>query len=162
MLSFTYLPFILDGHHSWKDLVLVILVIGGGVGFWYGYQQNKKFKLHVNRMCRDMEGLQNAELTLEKLQKELEEARKAEKTVASEKENLEKRLQESEADSTTLQHSLSDGEVSQLKAEIEVSKVSTFIQNSTTNTIRTMRAALLFLIFVKIIMFYTLENLFLQ
>ncbi|KAI4463899.1 stromal interaction molecule [Holotrichia oblita] len=70
-------------------------------------------------MCKDMEGLQNAELTLEKLQKELEEARLAEKTVASEKENLEKRLQESEADSTTLQHSISDGEVSQLKAEIE-------------------------------------------
>lgn len=66
-----------------------------------------------------MEGLQNAEFTLEKLQKELEEARQAEKNVASEKENLEKRLQ-SEADSTTLQNSLSDGEVSQLKAEIEV------------------------------------------
>ncbi|KRT86399.1 hypothetical protein AMK59_44, partial [Oryctes borbonicus] len=109
-----------DGGHHWKDLVLVILIIGGGIGFWYGFQQNKKFKLHVNRMCKDMEGLQNAELTLEKLQKELEEARQAEKTVASEKESLEKRLQESEADSTTLQHSLSDGELSQLKAEIEM------------------------------------------
>ena len=76
-----------------------------------------------------MEGLQNAEFALEKLQHELDEARKAQQNVVSEKQNLEKRLQETAAaaDSSTLHASHSEVEVSQLKAEIEVCLIFTIV-----------------------------------
>lgn len=87
---------------------------------YYAVQQNKKFKSHLNRMNKDMEGLQRAESALENLQKELERAEQARENVVSEKQHLEKKLQEAGADSTSLHNSYSDLEVSQLKAEIEV------------------------------------------
>ncbi|KAF5302355.1 hypothetical protein FQA39_LY10394 [Lamprigera yunnana] len=107
-----------DHQPHWKDLTLIILIIGGGIGLWYAVQQNKKFKSHLNRMNKDMEGLQHAESALENLQRELERAVEARENVVSEKQNLEKRLQE--ADSSSLHTSYSDLEVSQLKAEIEM------------------------------------------
>lgn len=111
----------LDSQPHWKDLTLIVLIIGGGVGMWWAVHQNKKFKNHLTRMTKDMDSLQNAEKALENLQKELEQARQAQENVASEKENLEKQLQESHADPNSLHNSYSDLEVSQLKAEIEVS-----------------------------------------
>ncbi|XP_071056249.1 stromal interaction molecule homolog isoform X2 [Onthophagus taurus] len=119
-----------DGHNSWKDFVVILLIIGGGIGFWYGYQQNKHFKKNITRMCTEMETLQNAETALRKLQKELEEARQAQEHVTSEKQNLERRLQESEADPNSLHHSNSDGEVSQLKQEIEMLRNELLIAES--------------------------------
>lgn len=110
-----------EGQTHWKDLSLITLFIGCSIGAWYGWKQDKKFKKHLNRMNRDMEGLQNAERALETLQKELEFAKQAKENVATEKENLEKKLLETETDSGTLHNSYSDLEVSQMKAEIEVS-----------------------------------------
>ncbi|XP_018333065.1 stromal interaction molecule homolog [Agrilus planipennis] len=107
-----------DSQNHWKDLVLITLLIGGGIGLWYAVQQNKKFKTHLHRMNRDMESLQSAERALEDLQKELEMAKQAQEDVATEKLNLEKKLQE--ADSSGLHTSYSDLEVTQLKAEIEM------------------------------------------
>ncbi|CAG9819475.1 unnamed protein product [Phaedon cochleariae] len=104
----------------WKDLTLIFLSIVGGLGVWYAYQQNKKFKRHLTRMNSDMDSLQNAERALENLQKELEQARQAQETVISEKQNLEKKLQDSKSDLNTLPCSYSDLEVTQLKAEIEM------------------------------------------
>ena len=96
-------------------------------------------------MMKDMESLHKAELALEDLQvcyfisilpifdnfifnfvniiiygflqKELERARMEQESVTTEKQNLEKRLQD---ESVGLHASYSDLEVSQLKAEIEV------------------------------------------
>ncbi|XP_044748294.1 stromal interaction molecule homolog isoform X2 [Coccinella septempunctata] len=96
-----------DGQY-WKDVILIALVISLGVGFWYGVQQNKKFKEHLNRMNKDMDSLQNAEKALQSLQQELVEKE------SREKKNLEKNTDDSE----TLSNSCSDLEISQLKAEI--------------------------------------------
>nr|QZZ63291.1 stromal interaction molecule-like protein [Leptinotarsa decemlineata] len=104
----------------WKDLTLIFLTIVGGLGVWYAYQQNKKFKNHLNRMNSDMDSLQNAEKALENLQKELEQAKQAQETVISEKQNLEKKLQDSKSELCSLPSSYSDLEVTQLKAEIEM------------------------------------------
>lgn len=112
--------FLSEGHTHWKDLSLITLFIGCSLGAWYGWKQEKKFKKHLNRMNKDMEGLQNAERALETLQKELEYAKQAKENVATEKEDLERRLQETAGDSTTLHGSYSDLEVSHLKEEIEV------------------------------------------
>ncbi|KAK4886802.1 hypothetical protein RN001_003073 [Aquatica leii] len=109
-----------DHQPHWKDLTLIVLIIGGGIGMWYAVQQNKKFKNHLNRMNKDMEGLQHAESALENLQRELERAVEARENVVSEKQNLEKKLQEAGADSSSLHTSYSDLEVTQLKAEIEM------------------------------------------
>ncbi|KAF5274302.1 hypothetical protein FQR65_LT04420 [Abscondita terminalis] len=110
-----------DHQPHWKDLTLIVLIIGGGIGMYYAVQQNKKFKNHLNRMNKDMEGLQHAESALENLQRELERAVEARENVVSEKQNLEKRLQEAAGvDSNSLHTSYSDLEVSQLKAEIEM------------------------------------------
>ncbi|KAK5643435.1 hypothetical protein RI129_007280 [Pyrocoelia pectoralis] len=109
-----------DHQPHWKDLTLIVLIIGGSIGMWYAVQQNKKFKSHLTRMNKDMEGLQHAESALENLQRELERAVEARENVVSEKQNLEKKLQEAGADSIGLHNSYSDLEVSQLKAEIEM------------------------------------------
>lgn len=71
-------------------------------------------------MTKDMDSLQNAEKELENLQKQLEQAKQAQEHVVTEKEILEKQLQETHADPGTLPTSYSDLEISQLKAEIEV------------------------------------------
>ncbi|KAJ8984556.1 hypothetical protein NQ317_006842 [Molorchus minor] len=104
----------------WKDLTLIFLTIAGGLGIWYAFQQNKKFKTHLNRMNKDMDSLQNAEKALENLQKELEQAKQAQESVITEKQNLEKKLQDSKSELNSLPNSYSDLEVSQLKAEIEM------------------------------------------
>lgn len=51
-----------------KDLVLITLLLGALIGFWYAYNQNKSSTQHLKRMMRDMESLQNAETALEDLQ----------------------------------------------------------------------------------------------
>lgn len=109
-----------DGNAHWKDLTLVTLLFGSVIGCWYTYLQRKKSRTHLHRMLKDMESLHRAELALEDLQKELERARLAQENVATEKQNLERQLQEAGGDSNSLRTSYSDLEVSQLKAEIEV------------------------------------------
>lgn len=81
-------------------------------------------------MMRDMESLHKAEIALEDLQKELERARLEQENVTTEKQNLEKKLQEAGGDTSNLHTSYSDLEVSQLKAEIEVKKIKDHSQNT--------------------------------
>ena len=69
-------------------------------------------------MMKDMEGLHSAELELENLQKQLEQARMEQESVTTEKQNLEKRLMDEAA--SGMHTSYSDLEVSQLKQEVEV------------------------------------------
>ncbi|XP_044737139.1 stromal interaction molecule homolog isoform X2 [Chrysoperla carnea] len=109
-----------DSSHHWKDWILVSLLIGALTGCYYTYKQHTNSRKHLNRMMRDMESLHKAEIDLENLQKELERARLEQESVTTEKQNLEKRLQEAGGDNTNLHTSYSDLEVSQLKAEIEM------------------------------------------
>lgn len=101
-----------DAKPGWKDYILITLVIGGGIIVWYAYQQNKKFKNHLNRMALDMDNLQKAENAYKEVQEKLEQA-------VEDKNNVEKKLQE-ETETSNMHNSYSDLEVSQLKAEIEV------------------------------------------
>lgn len=59
---------LLDTVTHLKDLVLITLLLGALIGFWYAYNQNKSSTQHLKRMMRDMESLQNAETALEDLQ----------------------------------------------------------------------------------------------
>ncbi|XP_022171414.1 stromal interaction molecule homolog isoform X2 [Myzus persicae] len=105
-----------------KDLILITLLLGALIGFWYVYNQNKSSTLHLKRMMRDMEGLQKAETAYEDLQKELEKAKQVQEFVITEKANLEKQLQEQQIkdeNSSVLKSSYSNLEISQLKTEIE-------------------------------------------
>ncbi|XP_025413579.1 stromal interaction molecule homolog isoform X2 [Sipha flava] len=107
-----------------KDLVLITLLLGTLIGFWYAYNQNKSSSQHLKRMMRDMESLQKAETALEDLQKELEKAKQEQEYVTTEKANLEKQLQEQQIkdeNSLILKSSYSDLEkISQLKNEVEM------------------------------------------
>lgn len=69
-------------------------------------------------MMKDMESLHEAERELKCLQKEFEIVKLEKEGATTEKQNLEKRLKD---ESMGLHASSSDLEVSQLKAEIEVS-----------------------------------------
>ncbi|XP_073994174.1 stromal interaction molecule isoform X2 [Rhodnius prolixus] len=103
-----------------KDGILVTLLLGAIIGFWYAYKMNKNSRRHLKRMIKDMESLQKAELALENLQKELERARQEQECATTQKADLERKLLEQCGDGTELRTSYSDLEVSQLKAEIEL------------------------------------------
>lgn len=60
--------FIIDTVTHLKDLILITLLLGASIGFWYAYNQNKSSTQHLKRMMRDMESLQKAETALEDLQ----------------------------------------------------------------------------------------------
>ena len=113
-----YLHKSLDTGHSVKDLILITLLFGALVGCWYAYQQKKSSQKDLHRMMKDMESLHKAELELKSLQKEFEIVKMEQESATTEKQNLEKRLKD---ESMGLHSSSSDLEVSQLKAEIEVS-----------------------------------------
>ncbi|KAK7872553.1 hypothetical protein R5R35_013785 [Gryllus longicercus] len=108
-----------DTGHSVKDLILVTALLLALTGCYYAYRKTKSSQNDVRRMIKHMESLQKAELALDQLQKELEKARMEQEFVTTEKQNLE-RLLEQGGDNMELRTSSSDLEVSQLKAEIEM------------------------------------------
>uniref|UniRef100_A0A8C1GHK7 Stromal interaction molecule 2b n=1 Tax=Cyprinus carpio TaxID=7962 RepID=A0A8C1GHK7_CYPCA len=82
-------------HHHWlKDFVLMISIIIGVGGCWFAYIQNKSSKIHVSKMMKDLESLQNAEQSLIELQSRLEKAQEENRTVAVEKQNLEQKMRD--------------------------------------------------------------------
>lgn len=110
----------IDTGHSLKDLILITLLFGALIGCWYAYQQKKSSQKDLHRMMKDMESLHKAELELKSLQKEFEIVKMEQESATTEKQNLEKRLKD---ETMGLNTSSSDLEVSQLKAEIEVSHI---------------------------------------
>ncbi|XP_056603510.1 stromal interaction molecule 2 [Triplophysa dalaica] len=82
-------------HHNWlKDFILMISIIIGVGGCWFAYIQNKSSKIHISQMMKDLESLQNAELSLTELQSQLEKAHEENRTVAVEKQNLEQKMRD--------------------------------------------------------------------
>uniref|UniRef100_A0A671NGG8 Stromal interaction molecule 2-like n=1 Tax=Sinocyclocheilus anshuiensis TaxID=1608454 RepID=A0A671NGG8_9TELE len=82
-------------HHHWlKDFVLMISIIIGVGGCWFAYIQNKSSRIHISRMMKDLESLQNAEQSLIELQSRLEKAQEENRTVAVEKQNLEQKMRD--------------------------------------------------------------------
>ncbi|XP_066137742.1 stromal interaction molecule homolog [Euwallacea fornicatus] len=104
---------------TWKDITLILSAVVVLLGGWLAYQQNKKFKSHLNRMNRDMDSLQNSEEVLEKLQKQLEEAKQAEDAAICEKQNLERMLQDSKGDLNSLTSAYSESDITHYKEEIK-------------------------------------------
>ncbi|KAF7285697.1 stromal interaction molecule [Rhynchophorus ferrugineus] len=107
---------------TWKDITLILCAVVVLLGGWLAYQQNKKFKNHLNRMNKDMDSLQNSEQALEKLQKQLEQAKQAEESAIFEKQNLEKMLQDSKGDFASLSSAYSESDINQYKEEIKALK----------------------------------------
>ncbi|CAG9762870.1 unnamed protein product [Ceutorhynchus assimilis] len=110
------------GGITWKDITLVLSLIVGALGGVLAYQQNKKFKNDLNRMNRDMDSLQSSEQALEKLQRQLEEAKEAQDAAISEKQTLERMLQDSGSGSATLTNAYSESDVTHYKEEINALK----------------------------------------
>ncbi|KAG8134887.1 hypothetical protein E2320_007965 [Naja naja] len=85
--------------HNWmKDFVLTISIMIGIGGCWFAYTQNKTSKEHVTKMMKDLESLQTAELSLCELQERLEKAQEENRTVAVEKQNLERKMMDEISD----------------------------------------------------------------
>ncbi|XP_075715000.1 stromal interaction molecule 2 isoform X2 [Rhinoderma darwinii] len=85
--------------HNWvKDFVLTISIVIGVGGCWFAYTQNKTSKEHISQMMKDLEGLQKAEISLLELQERLERAQEENRTVAVEKQNLERKLMDEISD----------------------------------------------------------------
>ncbi|MBN3311338.1 STIM2 protein, partial [Amia calva] len=81
--------------HNWmKDFVLLISIIIGVGGCWFAYVQNKTSKEHISKMMKDLESLQSAEQSLQELQERLEKAQEENRTVAVEKQNLERKMRD--------------------------------------------------------------------
>ncbi|CAH7451992.1 Stim2 [Phodopus roborovskii] len=79
--------------HNWmKDFILTISIVIGVGGCWFAYTQNKSSKEHVAKMMKDLESLQSAEQSLMDLQERLEKAQEENRTVAVEKQNLERKM----------------------------------------------------------------------
>nr|XP_033803842.1 stromal interaction molecule 2 isoform X3 [Geotrypetes seraphini]XP_033803852.1 stromal interaction molecule 2 isoform X3 [Geotrypetes seraphini] len=79
--------------HNWlKDFILTISIVIGVGGCWFAYTQNKTSKEHITQMMRDLESLQKAEQSLLELQERLDKAQEENRTVAVEKQNLERKL----------------------------------------------------------------------
>ncbi|KAM4708378.1 stromal interaction molecule 2 isoform 2-T2 [Discoglossus pictus] len=85
--------------HNWvKDFVLTISIVIGVGGCWFAYTQNKTSKEHISQMMKDLEGLHKAELSLMELQERLDKAQEENRTVAVEKQNLERKLMDEISD----------------------------------------------------------------
>ncbi|KAG8591624.1 hypothetical protein GDO81_000241 [Engystomops pustulosus] len=117
--------------HNWvKDFVLTISIVIGVGGCWFAYTQNKTSKEHIAQMMKDLEGLQKAEFSLLELQERLEKAQEENRTVAVEKQNLERKLMDEISDAKREAHRLrelregAECELSRLKyAEEELVQV---------------------------------------
>ncbi|XP_056412026.1 stromal interaction molecule 2 isoform X1 [Hyla sarda] len=117
--------------HNWvKDFVLTISIVIGVGGCWFAYTQNKTSKEHISQMMKDLEGLQKAELSLLELQERLDKAQEENRTVAVEKQNLERKLMDEISDAKREAHRLrelregAECELSRLKyAEEELVQV---------------------------------------
>ncbi|XP_062991189.1 stromal interaction molecule 2 [Elgaria multicarinata webbii] len=85
--------------HNWmKDFVLTISIVIGVGGCWFAYTQNKSSKEHITKMMKDLESLQTAEQSLCELQGRLEKAQEENRTVAVEKQNLERKMMDEISD----------------------------------------------------------------
>lgn len=80
-------------HSHLKDLMLVVSIVIGVGGCWFAYIQNRNSRDHVGKMMKDFEGLQRAEQSLLDLQQKLQIAQEEHHTVAEEKVNLEREMQ---------------------------------------------------------------------
>ncbi|XP_069058239.1 stromal interaction molecule 2 [Pleurodeles waltl] len=85
--------------HNWvKDFILTISIVIGVGGCWFAYTQGKTSKEHISQMMKDLESLQNAEQSLTELQERLEQAQEENRTVAVEKQNLERKMMDEISD----------------------------------------------------------------
>ncbi|KAJ7327130.1 hypothetical protein JRQ81_016889, partial [Phrynocephalus forsythii] len=85
--------------HNWmKDFILTISIVIGLGGCWFAYTQNKSSKEHITKMMKDLESLQTAEQSLCELQERLEKAQEENRTVAVEKQNLERKMMDEISD----------------------------------------------------------------
>ncbi|XP_037323255.2 stromal interaction molecule 1-like isoform X2 [Pungitius pungitius] len=82
----------------WKDLVLVLSVLAGLSGCWFAFIQNRRSREDVERLVKDLEGLQRAEQSLLDLQDQLQKAQEEQRCVQVEKVKVEEELR-SEIDS---------------------------------------------------------------
>uniref|UniRef100_A0A6I8RLM8 Stromal interaction molecule 2 n=1 Tax=Xenopus tropicalis TaxID=8364 RepID=A0A6I8RLM8_XENTR len=117
--------------HNWvKDFILTISIVIGVGGCWFAYSQNRTSKEHISQMMKDLEGLQKAEISLLELQDRLEKAQEENRTVAVEKQNLERKMMDEISDAKREAHRLrelregTECELSRLKyAEEELVQV---------------------------------------
>ncbi|XP_042324587.1 stromal interaction molecule 2 isoform X3 [Sceloporus undulatus] len=85
--------------HNWmKDFILTVSIVIGVGGCWFAYTQNKTSKEHITKMMKDLESLQTAEQSLCELQERLEKAQEENRTVAVEKQNLERKMMDEISD----------------------------------------------------------------
>ncbi|XP_074604702.1 stromal interaction molecule isoform X2 [Brevipalpus obovatus] len=79
-------------HNYYKDIILLLMCVIAIGGLWFALVQYKYSQTHLKKMMKDFDSLQRAELQLQDLQRELDEARHVQEVVSNEKLSLEEKL----------------------------------------------------------------------
>lgn len=83
-----------DGRNHIKDATLFFLLVCALLGYWYAYRTDQHSKRHLAKLMQHMEVLSSAEKELQELQIKLEHARQEQDITLSQKEQLERQLEE--------------------------------------------------------------------
>ncbi|XP_034033470.1 stromal interaction molecule 1-like isoform X2 [Thalassophryne amazonica] len=79
--------------NHWKDVVLSVSILMGLGGCWFAYVQTRKSRDDMEKLMKDLEGLQTAEENLLDLQDKLQKAQEEQRCVQVEKVKVEQELQ---------------------------------------------------------------------
>ncbi|XP_061659664.1 stromal interaction molecule 1-like isoform X2 [Syngnathoides biaculeatus] len=78
--------------NRWKDLVLGVSILAALGGCWFAYVQTRRSRDDLNRLMKDLEGLQRAEQSLMDMQEKLQKAQEDQRCVQVEKVKVEEEL----------------------------------------------------------------------
>ncbi|ESN90607.1 hypothetical protein HELRODRAFT_189915 [Helobdella robusta] len=81
-------------HNFKKDVAVIISLLVGLGGCYFAYRQQKLAHVQMQKVMKDLSSLQNAEDALIQVQNELEKAQMEQRTIADDKQNLERKLKE--------------------------------------------------------------------
>ncbi|XP_057369660.1 stromal interaction molecule homolog isoform X1 [Daphnia carinata] len=112
-----------DSSNYVKDITLVTLLILALAGALYTYKSNRHSKQHLNKLMEHMEILSSAEKELQELQVKLHHAREEQNITLSEKQQLERKLEEEVRGSTASLYQadpLAELELRRLREEVDI------------------------------------------
>ncbi|XP_032777819.2 stromal interaction molecule homolog isoform X3 [Daphnia magna] len=112
-----------DSSNYVKDITLVTLLILALAGALYTYKSNRHSKQHLNKLMEHMEILSSAEKELQELQVKLHHARQEQNITLSEKQQLERKLEEEVRGSTASLYQadpLAELELRRLREEVDI------------------------------------------
>ncbi|EFX72167.1 hypothetical protein DAPPUDRAFT_59440 [Daphnia pulex] len=112
-----------DSSNYVKDVTLITLLVLALAGALYTYKSNRHSKQHLNKLMEHMEILSSAEKELQELQVKLQHARQEQDITLSEKQQLERKLEEEVRGSNASLYQpdpLAELELRRLREEVDI------------------------------------------